>query len=147
MAELLVVGYGNDLRRDDRAGREVAARLAERELPHVEIVSVTQLTPELASVVGGRDTVVFVDASVATDKVAVESVCASRGGSAVVAHHADPPGLLALAEQLGHRPRRSLWVTIPATDLGFGFELSAGTEAGVDEAVEMIAALRQPGSR
>ena len=43
----LVIGYGNDLRSDDGAGRAVADRISEMELPGVAVRSVMQLTPEL----------------------------------------------------------------------------------------------------
>ena len=60
----LVIGYGNDLRSDDGAGRVVADRLDALALPDVTVRSVIQLTPELALEIAKFDTVVFVDASV-----------------------------------------------------------------------------------
>ncbi len=60
----LVIGYGNDLRCDDGAGRAVADRIEAMALPGVEVRSVQQLAPELALDIACAETVVFVDASI-----------------------------------------------------------------------------------
>ena len=60
----LVIGYGNRLRGDDGVGWEVASRLAAAvpsEAAH--ILTVHQLTPELAEPVSEADLVIFIDAS------------------------------------------------------------------------------------
>ena len=60
----LIIGYGNPLRGDDGVGWEVASRLAviiPSEAAH--ILTVHQLTPELAESVSEADLVIFIDAS------------------------------------------------------------------------------------
>ncbi len=141
VVDALVIGYGNDLRTDDGAGRWVADRLDELALDGVEVRSVPQLTPELALLVAGRETVVFVDASVDTAELSVESVDDSVGGTGVMSHHGDPATLLTMAATVGRRPDRAYVVSIPASDLGMGVDLTPATRAAAEQAVARIAAL------
>lgn len=138
MAEILVVGYGNDLRSDDGAGRVVAARIEEMGLPGVAVRSQTQLTPELALAVTRADVVVFVDANVDCKEMAVHPVQAGERGAQSMSHHTDPAALLLLAGDLGRVPPRSYTVSIPATNLELGFDLSPATAEAVEEAVKTI---------
>lgn len=141
VAEALVVGYGNDLRGDDRAGRIVASLIEEANLPGVEVLTQSQLTPELALEVAKADIVIFVDASVNTTELDVALVEVGVAGSQAMSHHADPGTLLRLARDLGHTPATAYIVSIPATDLELGFELSPTTARAVDEAVAVIVEL------
>ncbi len=102
--------------------------------------SVSQLTPELALEVAGRDVVVFADASVDDRSVRVRRVVAAAG-TGVMTHHGDPATILGLVPNVGELPDAAYVVSIPASDLDLGFELSAATEAAVGVAVELIAAL------
>ena len=62
--ELLVIGYGNTLRRDDGVGPKVVEALATENLPGVQPLVCPQLTPEIAA---SRDAPRgFVDAAVDT---------------------------------------------------------------------------------
>lgn len=147
--ELLVVGCGNDLRSDDRAGREVATRVEALALDGVVVRSVTQLVPELAVDVGRAHAVVFVDASVEVEQLTVTGLDAappaaerspSPGGRST--HHATPASLVRLAKQLGGAAPGSVTVVaIPAHDFGFGEMMTATTSAAVDDAVELVRAL------
>ena len=53
LTDTLVIGYGNDLRTDDGAGRWVAERIESFDLPGVSVRSVPQLTPELTLDIAG----------------------------------------------------------------------------------------------
>ena len=135
----LVIGYGSDLRGDDAAGRRAVERVADRELPGVRVLSLPQLTPELAEDVTACAHAVFVDASV-TDTAVTVRPAAPAPPSWRLTHHAAPSSLLALARAMGHAPAAHT-VTIPAVDLGLSLRLSPATAAHVDEAVERILAL------
>ena len=145
MTDALVIGYGNDLRSDDGAGRRVANAIEERGLDGVEVRSVAQLTPELALAVSGRSVVVFVDASVDTTELMVRSVEASGSASDVMTHHGNPANLLSMVPQVGEMPGEAWLVSIPAVELGMGFELSPGTREAAAAAVDAIEALVTPG--
>ena len=138
VAEILVVGYGNDLRSDDGAGRVVAGRIEAMDLPGVIVRSQTQLTPELALAITGADVVVFVDANVDCRETTVLPVQHGDRGLQSMSHHTDPAALLLLAQDLGRMPPDAYAVSIPATNLDLGFEMSPRTTTAIDEAVEAI---------
>ena len=93
---MLVIGYGSDLRTDDAAGRRVAAAIADAAVPDVQVLSLVQLTPEVAVHLLGRRLVVFVDAAVDVQAVEVEHLD-PVAAPPVTTHHVDPRGLLALS--------------------------------------------------
>ena len=138
MTDVLVIGYGNTLRADDGAGPEVARRVEADALPGVAVRSLSQLTPELALDIAGADRVVFVDASVDTDEVEIRRIEPGPSGPRLMSHHGDPATLLTLAGDVGSVPASAYVVSIPATDLGLGFELSPATAAAVDVAVDAV---------
>ena len=107
MADALVIGYGNDLRSDDGAGRWVAQQIDDRGLDGIEVRSVAQLTPELALEIAGRSVVVFVDASVDVRELTIDEVEASSEASTVMTHHGNPADLLSRGGGCAadHRPR------------------------------------------
>ena len=136
----VVIGIGSPLRRDDAVGHAVVDALAACDLEDVELVSVHQLTPEVAAVCAGRRRVVFVDAAVDTDELSVSELSTDASGR-LLTHHLGAAGLLGLAAGLGWAPAAANLVRIPVSDLGIGTGLSPATEALVPVAVERIVAL------
>lgn len=142
---MLVIGVGSLLRTDDAVGRVVADRVAARveagRLTDVEVMSVHQLTPELAPEVADRRLVVVVDAAVDVTELTVSELEIDGSGQ-LMTHHLGPAGLLAFAAKLGWRPRRAVSVRIPARDLAIGTELSPTgrelTEAAFDTVLELV---------
>jgi hydrogenase maturation protease len=138
MRELLVIGYGNTLRRDDGAGVRVAEAVTALNLPGVRVIARHQLVPELVEAISRAHAVVFVDANaeLATD---VElNKLEARDATQVLAHSTDPRSLLSLSKQLFGGVPRAWSLTIPAEDLGFGDQLSPHARAGIHTAVEKI---------
>ncbi len=120
----LVIGYGNELRRDDGAGPRLARAVAALRHPGVRALTAHQLTPELAEALSTADRAVFVDARPGGASVRVESVAVATGRAAL-AHATGPGWLLGLTEAaFGRRPTAWL-VTVPAVDFRFGRGLSA----------------------
>ncbi len=138
MTNSLVIGYGNDLRSDDGAGRVVAARVSALDLPGVEVRAVSQLTPELALEITRFDLVIFVDASVDVTETTTTPVRAAPTQPAAMTHYASPESLLGMTATIGPVPARVYAVSIPVSDLGLGFDLTPGTELGVEAAVSAI---------
>ena len=137
--KLLVLGYGNDLRSDDGVGPRVAELVAAWNLPGVQTLAFPLLTPEFAEAVAAARAVIFVDASVDGEggQIQVRPVHPAHRRTAI-GHSGTPEELVALAESIyGARPTASL-VTIPASDLGFGEELSAVAQEGVAQALRHI---------
>jgi hydrogenase maturation protease len=134
---VLVIGFGNPLRRDDGVGQRVARMIAALKWPNVQTLAVHQLTPELAEPLAQASIAIFVDAAAETNEVAVESV-GEANGARTVAHTGDPAWLLGLAEAAyGRRPAAWL-VTVPARDTGYGTRLSPTARRGVREAIKAV---------
>jgi hydrogenase maturation protease len=163
---VLVVGVGNDLRRDDGVGREVVEAVA-RALPRTVDALVThQLLPEILEQFTDRRTVIVVDAAVphrsggpvrvnrvhrggvcseggpVPGNVPVRGVCPDvRGSGRGSAHAMDLRGVLTLAGVAGI-PCPQCWsVTVTAYDLGLGEGLSPGTRVLVERTVRLVVAL------
>ena len=137
-AGLLVVGYGNTLRRDDGVGPKVADALEDLALPGVRTLACPLLTPELAEPISRASTVIFVDAAVDAPLEVQRRKLEPAASSQVMAHAATPVTLLALARDVyGHAPEAWL-LTIPVTDLGVGEKLSPLGQRGFDLAIEEV---------
>lgn len=140
-AELLVIGYGNSLRRDDGVGPRVAEAIAELNLPGVRTLDCQLLSPELADPIARARRVVFVDAAVdEMDGVKFRKLVPGDT-TQLMAHAADPRTMLALARDVFGRSPEAWWLTIPAMQLGFGMDYSPETEAGFHTAVTEIQCL------
>jgi hydrogenase maturation protease len=132
---ILVIGYGNELRRDDAAGPLAAREVASWRLPGVEAVAAHSLTPEMAEHLSRAERAVFLDASVG----AHVEVCGVEPARAPALGHTSGPGwLLALARGVYGRCPPAWLVTVPAADLGHGEGLSEVARAGVREALAEV---------
>ena len=137
-AGLLVIGYGNTLRRDDGVGPKVADAVAALTLPGVRALACPLLTPELADPISRARIAIFVDAAVDAPREVQLRKLAPASSSQVMAHAASPATLLALARDVfGHAPE-AWWLTIPAEELGIGEEFSPLAQRGLEIAVEEI---------
>jgi hydrogenase maturation protease len=145
--QLLVIGYGNELRRDDAVGPKVAASIAVWKLPDVQTLVCQQLTPELADPIASAGRVIFVDASVgAGDLVQVRDI-EPNSNFQIITHAADPHCLLALAKQTFGRCPPASWLSIPVQDLDFGDELSPLALKGMEVALEKLRMIAEAASR
>ena len=72
MADILVIGYGNELRRDDGLGPNVARRIAAANYAHVRVLTCFQLVPELAADLAETPMAIFMDALDAPERSSVE---------------------------------------------------------------------------
>lgn len=146
---ILLIGYGNSLRRDDGAGPALARALAARfENAAVRLLCPHQLSPELAWEISRPEvkTVLFADASAEPGGAAPLLRLLEAGGDGALLGHALGPGeLLGLAEKVfGRRPPAWL-AAVPGFDFGFGEGLSEPCRAALGqaeaEAMEVISAL------
>jgi len=139
--QLLVIGYGNELRCDDGVGARVAGAIEAMDLPDVRVIVCHQLMPELAEEVSRTGRVVFVDAAVDAPKEVQLRPLEPAETSQMMTHAADPRTLLAMARDVfGHYPK-AWWLTIPVEKLEFGEELSALARQGFEIALERIQSL------
>ena len=139
MPDLLVIGYGNELRGDDAAGPHVAAAVAGWRLPGVQTQVCHQLTPELAEPIAAARRVVFVDAALKALTPTVQVRRIQPGGSGPgVAHTGHPAWLLGLVWTAFGQCPPAWWVTVPAEEFEFGQGLSDTAQRGVAAALDEI---------
>jgi hydrogenase maturation protease len=151
LTRVLVAGIGNVFLADDGFGVEVAARLADVEMPagvHVEDFGIRGL--DLAYALAGYDLAILVDAVPRGGPPGTLYVIepeALDGEAGIDAHGMDPVKVLGLARALGEPlPRILVLGCEPAVRLTgeedeVVAELSPPVRAAVDEAVRMVQAL------
>lgn len=131
---ILIIAYGNSLRRDDGAGLVLGEKLEgilkERRLA-VRLESVHQLTPELAELVADDrvSAVVFVDTRVLEPgaeslSIQVRRLSAPADLSPSMGHHLDPTVVMAYAFYLYDRNPPAWLLTVPGVDFALGEGLS-----------------------
>jgi hydrogenase maturation protease len=139
---ILVIGYGNELRRDDGLGPHVAAAIAAARYPAVRVMTCCQLQPELAADLAEARLVLFVDASAAPGRSRVELRRITADETTDWSTHTgDPRALLALTHAVYSRSPEAWWVMVPGEDFAFGEELSPRAQDRAREAIDLIAAL------
>jgi len=154
MPETLIIGYGNPDRADDGVAYHVVNRLRRAlgrdTLPPGETglealgcepdsVFLQQLVPELMETAAAYRRLVFVDAHV--EGIADELVFQPVDEEFVLSpftHHLTPGAFLALTGALYGRAPAGFLVSIRGQDFDFHRELSAGTRALVEPAVQRI---------
>jgi hydrogenase maturation protease len=146
---ILIIGYGNSLRRDDGAGPALARSVKERcGDGDVRALEVHQLAPELADEIASPDVtaVLFMDASVARnenqDQESRECVeiqkLESKVSSQSFGHHFDPSTLLAYAEHLYGKHPKAWLISIPGEDFDFGEGFSDAARSSLAVAEEKV---------
>jgi len=146
---ILIIAYGNSLRRDDGAGF-VLAGLLERLLidagTEARRIECHQLTPELSLDIAeeGVSGVVFVDTRVIgpSDDFEIHTgrVTPPETASSAVGHNMDAAVVLAYAAALAEGPVPPAWlVTVPGLDFNHGEGLSEATEGVLRSAPEKLA--------
>jgi hydrogenase maturation protease len=142
---ILVIGYGNDLRGDDDAGRRAAAQVDAWGAPGVRVVNVHQLTPELADPLAAAAGAIFLDSHPVSEGAAVR-VRRVHGGTSTArfGHACDPQGLLVLTQRVFGRSPEAWWITIPAVNFAFGAPLSSLTARGMAEALVAVRHVLEP---
>lgn len=142
---VLVVGYGNSLRSDDGVGRAVAERLVDDpRVAGATVLSLHQLTPELAIDISRASVVVLIDAVLGgrAGEVTVGRLAATDASAPTPAasftHHLDAASLVALATGLfGGDPRVHL-LTIAAATMDVGDQLSPDVTAALPRAIQTV---------
>lgn len=149
---VLIIGYGNSLRSDDGVGRYLAERIADCQFSGVKVLSVHQLTPELAADIAQVRAVIFIDAiahtePVITDKeqptqppvpeIIVESLSYSEV-KPTLGHSSNPEALLKLCYDLYEQTPLAWWVTVPTRNFDFGETFSEITQAAIAPAITIL---------
>jgi hydrogenase maturation protease len=139
--KVLVIGYGNTLRSDDRVGYQVAQSVAEWQLPQVRAIAVHQLLPELATDIAEVEIVIFVDAVVTVDPVRPDitiTPLVAGGDENFSTHILTPQLLLGLTQKLYAATPDAYLLTIPAIDFTLGANLSSTACRGKELALDYL---------
>lgn len=140
---ILIIGYGNTLRRDDGVGVHLASLIQMQNWPEVQVHTVPQLTPELCELVASCQIALFLDSSVAIAEGCQLEIVEPAAGDGFTSHGGDPRTLLAWCQWL-HDHIPSAWsIHIAAQDFGVGEELSSTALAGAASALTKIRELVQ----
>jgi hydrogenase maturation protease len=135
---IAVVAYGNPLRGDDGAAWRVAERL-ERGGDPIVVLTLHQLTPEVAALLSPVDGVIFVDASQGGRPGRVSRrTLSTRAAPAPLAHHLSPEAVLALLTGLYGTHPRAVLVTIGGEDFSLGENLSVPVQRAVPRAARLV---------
>ncbi|MCV7348303.1 hydrogenase maturation protease [Mycolicibacterium rhodesiae] len=146
----LVIGIGNDFRTDDGVGLAVAAEVARRRVPDVEVISVPADAGQILDAWTDVPLVIVVDAASGPHVVAGRIRHWIPGDdhqpAAVSSHSLGLPEIFALGQALGRVPRRLVVLTIEIEDISHGVGLSPPVADAVPAAVEAVLAEagRQP---
>lgn len=135
--DLLVVGYGNPLRRDDGLGPFVAKSIADWQISGVRVCIAHQLTPELADEIWSLSRVLFTDASYDARTAQLMKIQAVPGYPRL-GHTGDPGHLLALTEAIYGRAPAAWLLTLPGRDFDFGEGLSTTAREAATAALEWL---------
>ncbi len=146
----LLIGWGNRLRQDDGVGPAIAERVESWQLPGLDVLAPTQLTPELAPRLAAAKRVLFVDASRTPAGPPpgwrLERLETPADGDPAAAtgqpfsHWASPGALLQLAASLYGRRPPAWQLLVPARRCGCGTGLTPALEAQLPE---LLAAVRR----
>ncbi|TGD86323.1 hydrogenase maturation protease [Mycolicibacterium sp. CH28] len=141
---VVVVGIGNDHRRDDGVGPAVAAALAVGQLPGVRVLTCAAEPTAILDAWDGSALAVIIDAVVGPDAVpgrvrrcTAEDLAVAGG---ISSHDLSLAQTYELGQALGRAPQRLVVVAIDAADLGHGTGLSPAVAAAVSHAVEVVRA-------
>jgi hydrogenase maturation protease len=137
----LIIGYGNPLRGDDGVAWEVASRLAVA-IPDgdIRILTVHQLTPELAERVSEAELVIFIDAAETglPGTWKCDEVRPRYSSVNPLGHHFDVFDLLAFSEAVCDTRPRAFVVSIAAESFEFQDNLTPAVEASLSDVVSYI---------
>ncbi len=142
---ILVIGYGNTLRRDDALGPLIADEVERWHCPGVRCLSLAQLTTDMAADLAVAEQVYFVDARRCSPAEAIdvraEPVLPGETLGVALVHAISPQAVLNLCLLLyGCRPQAAL-ISVPGLDFSFGEGLSGLALHGKQQALGMMARL------
>jgi hydrogenase maturation protease len=145
VAPVLVLAIGNPSRGDDALGPLAASRIDAMQLPGVEVLTDFQLQVEHALDLLGRDTVLFIDASVAGEAPFELRELAPAAQPRHTTHSLHPAAVLGVCQQLTGSTPAARILAIRGDSFALGSPLSAAAAARLDAAlVALIPVLTAP---
>jgi hydrogenase maturation protease len=130
----LLLGIGNEYRRDDGIGSRIAS-LAR--LEGFEVMTVMGITPELAETLCEYELVVFADASTHGEPVELKKIL-PRASNLPLFHQITCEGILALTEALYHKVPEAYLLSVRGYDFDHGEGLSQQAQKNLEQALERL---------
>jgi hydrogenase maturation protease len=139
-SRLLIIGYGSPLRGDDGIGWRVADRLATLAGDAANVLTVHQLTPELAEPISKADLVIFIDACYTGQPGSwtCETICLDRESPEAFTHYFTPANLLGYANAIFGAEPKALLISVAGASFDCGDQLSPDVAAIVPEIVATV---------
>lgn len=141
---LVVIGLGNEQRRDDGVGPAVAAEVSARRPPGIRVLTCAVEPTALLDAWDGADLAVLVDAAAGPDAVpgrvrrcAIDDVV---DPGVLSSHDLNLAQTYELARVLDRAPRRVVVVTVDVADTRHGAGLSLAVTEAVPQAVSAVLA-------
>jgi hydrogenase maturation protease len=140
MRKLLVIGYGNPLRRDDGIGWHIAQELLRsRQLPNVETIARIQLTPELAEPISRANVVLFIDASRECPAGQIrQGRILPQETKPALNHHVTAEALLQLADDVYYAKPEAYVFSVGVESFAYGTEPSPALAAAYPSLVARV---------
>ena len=138
--DIFIIGYGNETRGDDGAGRRLADEVESWRMTGVKTLSLRQLNPEVAASLSEAGHVVFVDATPGSGRRSETHIRPLDPGETPAAstHHCTPSRVLTLARMIhGWIPPATL-LTIPGERFGWEESLSPTASANLNVALQAV---------
>jgi hydrogenase maturation protease len=147
-SEVLLIGYGNELRGDDGIGPHVARAIQVQQPGGVTVTILDDLVPELAATIASWRVVFFVDARMNRQEEPVEVISLEPTAvSNLCGHLCEPASLLSLAQALYGRAPLAWWITVAGRNFDLGERLSpealANAKAAVTKIINLLETLLQ----
>ena len=140
----VVIGIGNDFRRDDAVGLTVADQVAERNLPRVRVVTGIGEPAALLEAWSGATRAVVVDAAAGADsapgRIRRWTARDLEATAAVSSHALGLTQTCALGQALARMPDELVIFTIEVADMNHGIGLTPAVAAAVPDLVDAIIA-------
>jgi hydrogenase maturation protease len=140
--EALVIGVGNEFRRDDGVGLAVAAAISERELPGVRVMTAIGEPGSILEAWTGVPLAVAVDAAVCKDGTpgTIRRWTPDQDADSVIvsSHALGFSQTYALGQAVGQIPDKLVVFTVDIDDVGHGVGLTAAVANAVPAVIEAI---------
>jgi hydrogenase maturation protease len=141
-SDVLVIGIGNEFRRDDGVGLAVVAEIARRRLPGVRVMTAVGEPASILDAWTGVPLTVAVDAAMGAGSTAGRIRRWAPGDDpepVVVSSHAlGLPQIFALGQALGRIPEKLAVITVDIEDISHGVTLTPAVAAAVPAAVDAV---------
>ena len=142
--DTIVIGIGNDFRRDDGVGLTVAQRIAKRDLPDVRVVNGIGDPSALLDAWDGAARVVVVDAVTGADtapgRIRRWTARDLASTTVVSSHSLGLAQTYALGQALSRIPNELVVFTVDVADTDPGVGLTPAVAAAVPDLVDLIVA-------